>query len=105
VDSFISIWDGDGELLFPPSLIVFLLISEFRTNWLVMILAGASWIFIFLVKETYEPTLLRNKAAKMRKETGNEKWWSRFDEKATFLPLLKVNLSRPFVLMATEPIL
>lgn len=75
-----------------------------RTNWLVMILAGVAFAFVAIVKETYGPTLLRKRAAKKRKETGDPRWWSRFDEKKAFLPLLKVNLSRPFVLMVTEPI-
>ncbi|THX05056.1 MFS general substrate transporter [Aureobasidium pullulans] len=74
------------------------------TNWLVMILAGVAFAFVAIVKETYGPTLLRKRAAKKRKETGDPRWWSRFDEKKAFLPLLKVNLSRPFVLMVTEPI-
>jgi hypothetical protein len=75
-----------------------------RTNWLVMILAGVAFAFVAIVKETYGPTLLRKRAAKLRKETGDPRWWSRFDEKQAFFPLLKVNLSRPFVLMVTEPI-
>ena len=75
-----------------------------RTNWLVMILAGVAFAFVASVKETYGPALLRKRAAKLRKETGDPRWWSRFDEKKAFFPLLKVNLSRPFVLMATEPI-
>ncbi|KAG9563851.1 MFS general substrate transporter, partial [Aureobasidium melanogenum] len=74
------------------------------TNWLVMILAGVAFAFVAVVKETYGPTLLRKRAAKLRKETGDPRWWSRFDEKKAFWPLLKVNLSRPFVLMVTEPI-
>ncbi|KAI5210893.1 MFS general substrate transporter [Aureobasidium subglaciale] len=74
------------------------------TNWLVMILAGVAFAFVAIVKETYGPALLRKRAAKMRKETGDERWWSRFDDKKAFFPLLKVNLSRPFVLMVTEPI-
>ncbi|KAG9662948.1 MFS general substrate transporter, partial [Aureobasidium melanogenum] len=74
------------------------------TNWLVMILAGVAFAFVAIVKETYGPTLLRKRAAKLRKETGDPRWWSRFDEKKAFWPLLKVNLSRPFVLMVTEPI-
>ncbi|KAH0037866.1 MFS general substrate transporter, partial [Aureobasidium melanogenum] len=74
------------------------------TNWLVMILAGVAFAFVAIVKETYGPTLLRKRAAKLRKETGDPRWWSRFDEKQAFFPLLKVNLSRPFVLMVTEPI-
>ncbi|KAI4766404.1 MFS general substrate transporter [Aureobasidium sp. EXF-3400] len=73
-------------------------------NWLVMILAGVAFAFVAVVKETYGPTILRKRAARLRKETGDPRWWSRFDEKKAFLPLLKVNLSRPFVLMVTEPI-
>jgi hypothetical protein len=52
-----------------------------RTNWLVMILAGVAFAFVAIVKETYGPTILRKRAAKMRKETGDPRWWSRFDEK------------------------
>jgi hypothetical protein len=55
-----------------------------------MILAGVAFAFVAIVKETYGPTILRKRAAKLRKETGD--------------PRLKVNLSRPFVLMVTEPI-
>jgi hypothetical protein len=29
------------------------------------------------MKETYAPTILREKAARMRKQTGDERWWSR----------------------------
>ncbi|KAF1983260.1 MFS general substrate transporter [Aulographum hederae CBS 113979] len=74
------------------------------TNWVVLISSGASFIMIALCKETYAPAILRKKAAKQRKETGNERYWSRYDEKAAFWPLLKVNLSRPFILTFTEPI-
>lgn len=50
------------------------------------------------------PALLRKRAAKRRKETGNNKYWSRYDVNLSFLPLLKVNLTRPFHLAITEPI-
>jgi len=75
------------------------------TNWLVMIFAGVSWIMCLFMKETYAPVILRKKAAKMRKETDDERYWSRYDEKAGVIDILKVNLSRPFVLTFTEPIL
>ena len=71
---------------------------------MVVIAAGVAWVGLALIQETYSPTILRKKAAKKRKETGDERWWSRYDEKSAFLPLLKVNLSRPFVLTVTEPI-
>ncbi|QSZ31197.1 hypothetical protein DSL72_000760 [Monilinia vaccinii-corymbosi] len=75
------------------------------TNWVVMIFAGCAWISCSLVKETYAPAILRKRAAKMREEMGDERYWCRFDEKKRFHEILKVNLSRPFILCATEPIL
>jgi len=57
------------------------------------------------VKETYAPTILRQRAAAKRKETEDERWWCRYEERISSLELLKLNLSRPFVLAATESIL
>jgi MFS family permease len=74
-------------------------------NWLAMILGGAAALMLATVKETYAPTLLKRKAARMRRETGDVRWWCRFDQRISTLHLLKLNLSRPFVLAATEPIL
>lgn len=74
------------------------------TNWVVVIVAAVAWLLVALVPETYAPQILRKKAKKLRKDTGDEKWWSRYDDTQAFLPLLKVNLSRPFVLTVTEPI-
>jgi hypothetical protein len=74
-------------------------------NWIVMILAGVSVVLMFTVKETYAPAILQRKAARIRKEMDDPRWWCRYDEKISKLELLKVNLSRPFVLSCTEPIL
>ena len=59
---------------------------------------------MLLLKETYSPALLRQKAALRRKETNDPRWWSRYDNKISLFELLKVNLSRPFVMFFTEPI-
>jgi MFS family permease len=75
------------------------------TNWVVVIVSAAGWVLVSLIQETYGPAILRARATKKRKETGDERYWSRYDDKQDFLPLLKVNLSRPFVLTVTEPIL
>ena len=69
-----------------------------------MILSAVAWIFVCILKETYTPALLVKKAALRRKETGDLRWWSRYDQKASFIQLLKVNLSRPFIMTFTEPI-
>lgn len=74
-------------------------------NWIVLILSGAAVIFMATIRETYAPAILRARAARLRKETGDDRYWSRFDQKVSTIQLLKTNLSRPFILAATEPIL
>ncbi|KAH6653053.1 major facilitator superfamily domain-containing protein [Truncatella angustata] len=74
-------------------------------NWLVLILAGVGTMTMFTAKETYSPIILQKKAARVRKEMEDERWWSRYDNKVSLPELVKVNLMRPFVLFFTEPIL
>ncbi|KAK2728465.1 MFS multidrug transporter [Colletotrichum kahawae] len=75
------------------------------TNWVVLIIAGFAICLMFTLKETYAPTILQRKAARIRKETDDPRWWCRYDEKVSKLHLIKLNLSRPFILSFTEPIL
>jgi hypothetical protein len=58
-----------------------------------------------MIKETYAPAILKRKAAQRRKETGDDRWWCRYDERISITQILKTNLSRPFIMTATEPIL
>jgi multidrug resistance protein len=74
-------------------------------NWLVLILTGAAVLIMFTVSETYVPQILKQKAARTRKEEGDERYWCQYDSKKSTAELMKVNLSRPFVLSFTEPIL
>ena len=66
---------------------------------------GFGWITTSLIKETYAPAILKRRAAQRRKETDDDRWWCRYDEKISVVATLKVNLSRPFIMTATEPIL
>ena len=75
------------------------------TNWIVLVIAGVAFLLMLTVKETYAPTLLQRKAARMRKELDDPRWWCQYDHRVSSMELLKVNLSRPFILFATEPIL
>ncbi|KAF2020221.1 MFS general substrate transporter [Aaosphaeria arxii CBS 175.79] len=74
------------------------------TNWVVMIGSGVAWGMVWLVPETYAPAILRAKSAKKRKETGEDRWYSRYDEKKAFWPMLKENLIRPVAMGVKEPI-
>ena len=70
-----------------------------------MIMAGVGVLGLIILEETYPPVLLQRKAAKLRKETGDERYWCRYDNrKVSIFTILKVNLKRPFVMMFTEPI-
>jgi hypothetical protein len=70
-----------------------------------MILGGIAWIVTAVMKETYAPAILQKMAAERRRETGDDRWWCRYDVKVSITRSLKINLSRPFVLTLTEPIL
>lgn len=74
------------------------------TNWVVLIMGGAIFVLMCFIRETYAPVILRHRAAKLRKETGNPKWWTRYDGGENLLKRLRVGLSRPLVMLVTEPI-
>lgn len=73
-------------------------------DWITLILSGIALVFSLIMKESYAPILLKRKAARLRKETEDSRWWCRYDQKQSFLGVMKINLSRPFVMAATEPI-
>ncbi|POR34910.1 Putative MFS-type transporter [Tolypocladium paradoxum] len=74
-------------------------------NWIVLMIGGLAIALILTVKETYAPAILKRKAARLRRQTDDPRWWCQYDHRVSTLHLLKVNLSRPFILFATEPIL
>lgn len=73
-------------------------------NWVVLILAGVATALMWIIQETYSPSLLQSKADKRRKDSGEDRYWSRYDQRLTFIESMKVNLRRPFVMALTEPI-
>lgn len=74
-------------------------------NWIVLILTGAAVLVMATVAETYAPQVLKKKAARRRREEGDERYWCQYDSRKSTAELMRVNLSRPFVLSFTEPIL
>lgn len=69
-----------------------------------MIWGGVACLLMSCIRETYAPALLQKKAKKLRKENNDSRYWSQYDVRVGFLELMKVNLSRPFVMAVTEPI-
>lgn len=74
------------------------------THWVVLIAAGFAFALVCVMKETYSPALLQKKAKLLRKQTGEERYFSRYDSTVGFVELMKVNLSRPLVMAVREPI-
>jgi MFS family permease len=89
-------------------------------GWIIQCTGNWRWIFgvaciaagftagvgIFILPETYAPKILEKKAARLRKETGNEKLHTVFDmNKIPWQDKFKHNMVRPFILIATQPII
>jgi MFS family permease len=66
-------------------------------NWIQMIMAGVMFIaIVVLTRETRGSVLLSKRAAKMRKETGDDRYQCRSDaERASLAILIRVSLTRP----------
>lgn len=84
-------------------------------NWVVFILVGVSFFLALIIPETYAPTLLKSKAARLRSETGDESYRSRFcpnkdhppirTGSKKFWQMIGANIQRPIVMGVTEPVL
>jgi multidrug resistance protein len=59
---------------------------------------------VILVPETYHPVVLRNKARKLRKETGEERWKAPIEKtNKSISRTILYSLIRPFQLLTLEP--
>ncbi|KAF7985297.1 hypothetical protein HWV62_6461 [Athelia sp. TMB] len=76
--------------------------------WVLTLFAGVCWVQIILtLPETYAPTLLVRKAARMRKETGEPRYYAHTERlaKQTLAQTLNNTLARPFRVLVREPML
>lgn len=90
VNGFISVGTGRFDLMV----------------WVNMAFAGVMWIIVSLIPETYAPVILKRRAKKMRKETGNKKIMTEQEATPmTFSELLNNNLYRPLKFVIQEPVL
>ncbi|RSL69002.1 hypothetical protein CEP54_002574 [Fusarium duplospermum] len=73
--------------------------------WVVSMADALVQILAFLfLNETYPPKILKKKADKLRKETGNKALHTEYENPdRTFLQSLRKNLMRPFIMLFTQP--
>jgi MFS family permease len=66
--------------------------------------AAVTLVSAFLLPEVYGPFLLGKKAQRLRKETGNDKWWHPHERiEVDVQSIITKQLSRPLVMLTTEP--
>ena len=71
-----------------------------------MIFAGATFILICTLPETFAPVLLKRRAQKLRDETGDENIATEQELfKASLADIIQESFVRPFAMLVTEPIL
>ncbi|KAF7544470.1 hypothetical protein G7Z17_g9927 [Cylindrodendrum hubeiense] len=73
--------------------------------WVVAIVSGATSVaMLFFMRESYAPVILARKAARLRKETGNEFLRSKLDTGCSRTDLFKRSIIRPAKLLLFSPI-
>ncbi|OJJ36655.1 hypothetical protein ASPWEDRAFT_108514 [Aspergillus wentii DTO 134E9] len=73
-------------------------------NWLICIAAGSALLVSISMRESYAPIILQQRAAHLRKITGDRRWWSRYESKDGLVKTLRDSIKRPIVMAVTEPI-
>ena len=73
--------------------------------WIGTIFAAASWPLFFFFPETYGPTILKRRAKRLRKETGDERIVAPLElEKTDLNHIVTVILTRPLRMICFEPL-
>ncbi|ERS99880.1 hypothetical protein HMPREF1624_03247 [Sporothrix schenckii ATCC 58251] len=82
--------------------------TDWRWTHYVLIIWGFCLLvalFVF-VPETYHPVVLRNKARRMRKETGDDRWYAPIEKmNKSILGTIGYAVKHPFVLLVSEPMI
>ncbi|KZT67533.1 MFS general substrate transporter [Daedalea quercina L-15889] len=88
----------------------FMAVSGVDWRWLFWVLTffsgGCLTLVIFTLPETFLPIIIVRKAQRLRKETGDDRYWAPFERKTdTIGRHLRRVLGRPFIVLAQEPML
>lgn len=78
---------------------------EMAILWFALVLAGASAVLVLCLPETYGPVILQKRARVARKKGANRDIWAPIDcDQAGWSAFARRYLSRPLVMLFTEPI-
>ncbi|KAJ3562134.1 hypothetical protein NP233_g9767 [Leucocoprinus birnbaumii] len=74
--------------------------------WVLFIFVGFCFILACIVPESLAPVLLRKKAERLWKETGDDRYQTLEElERMSFQDMLKIALTRPLIMLFTESII
>ncbi|KAI4948184.1 hypothetical protein J4E91_006178 [Alternaria rosae] len=94
-----------GPILGPPISGFISVVSWSWAFWIGVILAGATWPLFYFFDETYGPTILKRRAKRLRKETGDENIIAPLElEKTDLNHIVTVILTRPLRMICFEPL-
>jgi MFS family permease len=102
-------WSAFGSTGLGP--VIFGYVEQFydfrMINWIMLAISGAfTTALIVLLRETRSSVLLSRKAARLRKETGDDRYQCKADlARSSFLVMMKTSLTRPVRMLCTEPVL
>jgi MFS family permease len=75
------------------------------TFWIGVIIAAVTWPLLIAFPETYAPVILKHRAQRLRKETGDESIIAPIElEKTDIGHIVTVVLTRPFRMICFEPL-
>lgn len=74
--------------------------------WLLFTMSGLIFVSFFLwLPETYHPVLLRKKAERLRRETGDSRHWAKLErEDFGWKAMVSRIVARPLLMLVLEPI-
>ncbi|KAF2204912.1 MFS general substrate transporter [Delitschia confertaspora ATCC 74209] len=94
-----------GPILGPPISGFISQLSWSWAFWIGAIISGATWPILLLMPETYAPVILKARAQKLRKETGDESIIAPIElEEANLNHIVTVVLTRPIRMICFEPL-
>ncbi|KAH5426597.1 hypothetical protein HBI47_116600 [Parastagonospora nodorum] len=94
-----------GPILGPPVSGFISVVSWNWAFWIGAIHAGATWPLFWFFPETYGPAILKRRAQRLRKETGDESIVAPLElEKTDLNHIVTVVLSRPLRMICFEPL-
>ncbi|KAL5446869.1 hypothetical protein PMIN05_002332 [Paraphaeosphaeria minitans] len=94
-----------GPILGPPISGFISVVSWSWAFWIGAIFAGASWPLFFFLPETYGPVILKYRAQRIRKETGDNSVIAPIElEKTDLRHIVTTVLTRPLRMICFEPL-